>query len=279
MSILGRLRAKRKKFYDDDFDWDVYTDTSYARQLDKIARTHGMIASEGELRFDPATNTVSPGTPPLHENALLIMEAIGRLGPGSVHEVGCGGGDHMGNAARLFPGVRFSGSDRSEGQLDLLRKRHPGLGDRVMLQDLTMPFSDHWPQAELVFSQAVIMHIHTAVSHFVALSNMMRMAGRYVLWMENVQCHEFVAEVQALHAGGHSGWDVMHLYRFDGSHGAAALLASKTPLDLPPVTCDADMRAGVTVSERRLRRSAEGSARATYGPATPFAPGAPSQDA
>lgn len=266
MSLLDRLFYKTRKFYDDDFDWDTYTASSYARQLDKIGKTHGMIASQGELRFDAASGTVSPGNPPLHENALLIFEAIGQLQPDSVHEVGCGGGDHLGNGARLYPGIRFSGGDRSDTQLALLKQRHPELADRVFLQDLTMPFSDHWPKADFVYSQAVIMHIHTAVSHMVAMANMFRSARKYVLMMENVQCHEFVAEVQALHQGGHLGWDDLHLYRFEGSHGARALLASRTPLDYPPLTTDAELRDGVKRSERRLKRSMDGFKRAIFGP-------------
>lgn len=266
MRFLERFLYKTRKFYDDDFDWNTYTASSYARQLDKISKTHGMIASEGELSFDPATGTVSPGTPPLHENALLIMEAIGQLRPATVHEAGCGGGDHLGNASRLFPDIGFSGGDRSDGQLALLRERHPHLADKVLLQDLTMPFSENWPRADLVYTQAVIMHIHTAVSHFVAMSNMMRMANKYVLWMENVQCHEFVAEIRALHAGGHSGWPALHLYEFNGSHGARAILASKAPLDYPGLVDDAQLRRDVKRSDRRLKRSAEGLARATFGP-------------
>ena len=129
-----------------------------------------------------------------------------------------------------------------------------------------MPFSDHWPKAELIYSQAVIMHIHTAVSHLVALANMMRMAEKYVLLMENMQCHEFVAELTALHEGGHTGWDTMHLYQFDSSHGVRAVLASKEPLDYKPLTSDAQLRDNLEPSARRLKRSAEDFARATFGP-------------
>lgn len=270
MGIIKRLLAKVNKHYDDDFDWEAYTETSYARQLEKIGRSRTTIAREGELRFDAETGRVSCGTPPLHENAILILEAIGQLRPASVHEAGCGGGDHLGNAALLYPDIRFTGGDRSRGQLELLRQRHPGLADRVLLQDLTMPFSDHWPKAELVYSQAVLMHIHTAVSHLVAMANMFRMSTRFVLMMENVQCHEFVAEVQGLHRGGHLGWEALHLYRFEGSRGARALLASRTPLDYPPLASDEELREGVEPSPRRLKRSLEGYRRATFGPSEPF---------
>lgn len=269
MGIFDRLFSKTRKFYGDDFDWETYTQSNYARQLDKISKTHGMIAQDGELAFDPATGTVTPGNPPLHPNALTIFEAIGQLQPTSVHEVGCGGGDHLGNGSRLFPDIRFSGSDRSEGQLALLRRRHPNLGATVGLQDLTMPYSQNWQRADFVYSQAVIMHIHTAVSHLVALSNMFRMADKYVLLMENLQCHEFVAEIEALHAGGHTGWDTLHLYIFEGSHGVRSILASKEALDYPSLKSDAQVREGIKPSDRRLKKSREGFGRATFGPAQP----------
>ena len=99
--------------------------SSYSRQLDKIGKDYQMIAEQGELSFDPTLGTVTAGDPPLHENALAIFELIGQLQPKSVHEAGCGGGDHLGNGATLFPDIIFTGGDRSKTQLELLKNRHP----------------------------------------------------------------------------------------------------------------------------------------------------------
>jgi len=33
MGLFTRLRYKSRKFYDDDFDWDNYTQDSYQRRL------------------------------------------------------------------------------------------------------------------------------------------------------------------------------------------------------------------------------------------------------
>ena len=267
MSLWNRLFYKTRKFYDDDFDWDNYTGDAYARQLDRMSGELQMIADQGELSFDPATGHVTCGEPPLHPNALAIFEAIGQLQPKSVLETGCGGGDHLGNGMGLFPEITFKGGDRSQGQLDLAVKRHPKLAGHVGLLDLTMPFSRHWPTAEFVYSQAVIMHIHTAVSHFVALSNMINLSTRHVLLMENLQCHNFVEEITALQEGGHTNWDEMNMYVFEGSHGARAILLSKDQLDYPKLTSDAQIREGLKPSQRRLKRADEDTARATYGPA------------
>ena len=265
MSILQRIFYKSRKFYDDDFDWNNYTSSSYSRQLDKIGKDYQMIAEQGELSFDPTTGTVTAGDPPLYENALAIFELIGQLQPKSVHEAGCGGGDHLGNGATLFPDIIFTGGDRSKTQLELLKNRHPQLVDSVIQQDLTMPFSNKWPKVELVYSQAVLMHIHTAVSHFVAFANMINQSTKHLVLMENYQCHNFVEEAQALFNGGHTNWPRMKIYRFDGSHGAQIILLSQEDLDYQTLSSDAEIRHGLTVSNRRLKRGQEDFGRATFG--------------
>jgi hypothetical protein len=266
MSLFRRLFYKNRKFYGDDFDWDNYTADSYLRRLKAdVESQYRAVSGPGELTFDAATGVVGSVGAPIHPNQHLILEAIGQLAPASVHEVGCGGGDHIANAAVLFPQITVSGGDRGASQLDLALSRHPALNGKLGLQDATMPFSSDWPQADLVYTQAVIMHIHTAVSHFAALANMVRMARRFVLLMENLQCHNFVRDLRALHDGGHLEWDRLNLYRFEGSTGARALLASPEDLDYPVVDSDAQLRAGLEPSARRLKRSGEDSDRGIFG--------------
>ena len=189
--------------------------------------------------------------------------------PGSVHEVGCGGGDHIANAMTLFPDVEVTGGDRGDTQLQLALERHPELKGRIGVQDITMPYSAEWPQADLVYTQAVIMHIHTAVSHFVALANMVRQARQHVLLMENQQCHNFVRDINALWAGGHLEWEALHVSVFEGSAGARAILLSRADTGLPPLSDDSVIRQGVKRSERRLKRSDEDSGRGLFGFARP----------
>ncbi|WP_372884706.1 hypothetical protein [Shimia sp.] len=266
MPLLDRLFYRYRKFYDDDFDWNTYTADSYKRRLVGVVdRDHQTIAKKGELSFDAASGRVSTSTRPLHPNQQLIYEAIGQLQPASVHEAGCGGGDHIANAIDLFPGIAFSGSDRGASQLELARSRHPELQGRLGLQDLTMPWSRQWPRADLVYTQAVLMHIHTAVSHFVALANLVAMAERYVLLMENYQCHDFLSDIDNLWRGGHLAWDSLHIHRFDGSTGARAILLSREELDYEKLSTDAQIRQGLAPSPRRLKRAAEDSARGSFG--------------
>ncbi len=270
MSLIGRLFYKNRKFYDDDFDWENYTRDSYSRRLKGDVETlYRTVSDEGQLTFDPASGAVTSQGEPIHPNQQLILEAIGQLTPGSVHEVGCGGGDHLANIKTLFGEVEVTGGDRGQSQLDLALARHPQLKGRIGVQDITMPFSDRWPRADLVYTQAVIMHIHTAVSHLVALANMVRQARRFVLLMENPQCHNFVRDLMALHEGGHMDWPDLHIHAFEGSTGARAILLSRQALDLPVLSDDSRFRQGVTPSPRRLKRSDEDSGRGLFGFARP----------
>jgi hypothetical protein len=266
MSLRGRLFYKSRKFYDDDFDWNTYTADSYERRLvGVVERDSQAVAKSGELSYDEANGCVVSTGRPIHPNQQVILEAIGRLKPTSVHEVGCGAGDHLANGKALYPTIRFSGADRGQTQLDLAAKRHPELAESLSLQDLTMPFSHHWPRADFVYSQTVLMHIHTAVSHFVALANMVNSANQFVLLMENQQCHNFVADISNLWGGGHFNWSSLHMYQFDGSSGARAILLSKEELDLPILNSDAQLRQGLKPSKRRLKRAEEDSARGMFG--------------
>jgi hypothetical protein len=266
VSLLKRLSYKSRKHYDDDFDWDNYTDDSYHRRIKNDIESEFLaIAEPGDLTFDSKTGTLTRKGLGLHPNHSAILEAIGQLQPETVHEIGCGGGDHVANAQIVFPEIQTSGSDRGISQIELARQRHPSISARYDVLDATMPFSKYWPNADFVYSQAVIMHIHTAVSHFVALSNMFSMANKYVFLMENLQCHNFISEIQSLHDGGHIAWDELYIHQFEGSAGARGILCSKEKLNYPIVNSDEELRKGIKFSKRRIKRSNEDNARGIFG--------------
>ena len=109
------------------------------------------------------------------------------------------------------------------------------------------------------------MHIHTAVSHMVALANMVKMAQKHLLLMENYQCYNFVRDIKALHAGGHLDWDQLNIYQVTGSTGARAILLSNQELEYQVLNSDEEIRLGAKPSPRRLKRSDEDSARGIFG--------------
>ena len=89
----------------------------------------------------------------MHPNHQLLLDAVAYLQPTTVHEVGCGGGDHVANITRLFPECYVSGGDRGLTQLEMAINRHPEIQGKLGLLGQTMPYSSHWPKVDLVSSQ------------------------------------------------------------------------------------------------------------------------------
>ena len=176
---MRQLFYRKRKFFDDDFDWDTYTPDTYDRRLMRSVRP---VAPAAQLGFDAESGTIRSEGAALHPNQQLILEVIGRLRPATVHEVGCGSGDLIASVKSVFPEVAVTAGERGAAQLDLAVERHPDLKGQIGLQDITMPFCHRWPRAELVYTQAVVMHLHTAVSHFVAVTaNVACLVRRIVL--------------------------------------------------------------------------------------------------
>lgn len=222
----------RNRYFEDDFNWDTYTSAKYGPQLTRLDREYDLRISD-DVHFDHHRGRLETGDQKLHPNSKTIYEAIGILGVKSVLEVGCGGGDHIRNLKKIYPNLKIHGGDRSAKQLALLQSRNREIADQTFVQDITMPLSRDWPRAELVYSQAVIMHIKTAVSHLNALANMFSLAERYVLLMENFGCHHFVDDINRLHAGRHLAWDTLsfHVHKFDGK--PHCLVVAREPCALP----------------------------------------------
>ena len=222
----------QRKFYDDDFNWDTYTRDKYGPQQKQIAKEFDLRVGR-DVYFDSEKQQLCEGSAKLHPNSFCIYESVGKLAAKSVIEIGCGGGDHLHNIKTIYPEVEVRGGDRSVEQLKFLRERNPEIADDTFQQDITMPLSSKWPKAELVYSQAVIMHIKTAVSHLNAMANMFHLASDYVVLMENYGCHPIVEDVTRLHEGGHIPWENVHFHVIHYHNKPYCLVVSRTPCDLP----------------------------------------------
>ncbi len=196
----------------DMFNWSLYN-LHYKGELmearknytidlklgDYIFTNHELIKNNGEIK-------------PLHSNHRFLYETILQLNPSSVFEMGCGGGMHLHNLQTLNPNLQLAGIDLLEKQIQLLRKTYPNLKATIKQADATLPLSFALPPADLVFTQAVIMHIHTGKLHLVALENLFKMAKKYVILMESAKSHLFVNDIKSLHSKKLINWTQIYFY-------------------------------------------------------------------
>jgi len=216
--LLYRLKRqidKLKGITRDDFDWKLYN-ILYRGEMIDIAKEHTQILKEGDYTFkDNKLAKSKEELLPLHPNHRLLYETILQLNPRSVLELGCGGGDHLHNIGLLVNNTKLYGVDLSDEQLALLRERHPNLNAVINQYDCTLPFPSTFPQVDIAYTQAVIMHIQTGNGHMIALSNLFRVAVKQVVLMENWRKHEFVEDIKKLHALKVIPWQEVYFYYRD----------------------------------------------------------------
>lgn len=219
----------------DDYDWTKYSE-EYQRQIAKMSKiltlhlsADNHIVKDGEIHLND-------GLLPLHKNHKCIYETIYTLEPSSIIEVGCGGGDHLRNLSVLLPDVDIRGFDRDKAQLAFLAHRSPELADKTAIIDLTKIPEPMPEPADIVYSQAVIMHIHEGDGHLNALSTMCNMANRAVILMENWHRHAFMADLISLHQQGRlKNWATINFYLRRAEGKPHMMVVSPHELDLEPL--------------------------------------------
>jgi SAM-dependent methyltransferase len=215
----------------DDYDWTLYH-LDYRAQLEAIEKDVRLRLREGDAHIVEGRMVVSGAGLSLHPNHTCLYETIGALAPSSVIEIGCGGGDHLHNLGVLYPSIERKGFDRSPEQLKFLAERSPHLAKLVSVLDATMPPAANPPQADVVYTQAVIMHIQAGNGHLVALHNIFRMARKQVVLMENWKRHPFVDDIRGLYEDGMLAWKPRFYYRtFDGKPHLLVVSKEELPFD------------------------------------------------
>lgn len=113
-------------------------------------------------------------------------------------ECGCGGCYHLYNIHRLMPEVDVRGCDLLASQVETAAGEKLGVPAEIRQRVVVTDFSEAGAPAvigrkfELVFSHAVIMHLkHEKAVQF--LKNMMSVAERWVLLVENPALNDFGA--------------------------------------------------------------------------------------
>ncbi|MFA6391468.1 MAG: class I SAM-dependent methyltransferase [Patescibacteria group bacterium] len=196
---------------EDDFDWNLYP-KHYSGELKEVEKDHTTIIKANDYALDNGRLSLKSNILPLHPNHLLLYETILQLSPSTALEVGCGGGDHLHNLKILQPSLTLFGEDLSEKQIKLLHKRHPDLDAAIKQHDILSSSLLDWPPIDIVFTQAVIMHIRTEDNHLIALSNLFKMATKQVVLMENWTKHNFVEDILLLKQEGKIPWPELYLY-------------------------------------------------------------------
>jgi SAM-dependent methyltransferase len=183
----------------DDFTWSTYTSDSYRPRLEHASTLETRQLAGVSWRFDgdrivlDSANDLNPG----HR---LLYETIISLRPSSVCEFGFGGGDHLANLHLLLPRASLLGFEVSAAQLTFARERNELEDIPLHVRDMTTAGGaagfEEW--ADIVYCNAVLMHIHGRGRHRQFLRNMLAVSRRYVLFTENWLRHNYVADVVRL---------------------------------------------------------------------------------
>lgn len=233
-SLVWKVRTKTARQllagspdeYDgDDFDWRRYH-LEYSQQIVELESVNTLRLERGQWTLNNGSLEVKWGLP-LHPNHKVLYETISALSPSSILEAGCGGGDHLHNLHELLPEADIRGIDRSTGQLDVLRRRNPDFASRASVVDLTLPHPVDVTMAQVVFAQAVLMHIQTGNGHRVALWNLFDLATEQVVLMENLERHDLLADIERLWLAGILPWEALFVYQATAMAGPPIIVASR----------------------------------------------------
>ncbi|MBU1307310.1 MAG: class I SAM-dependent methyltransferase [Alphaproteobacteria bacterium] len=242
--ILMRLFPSRSQ-QNDDFDWKRYPKL-YREELKGIERIHTLRLRKVDFAYEDGVVSQKNATAlPLHPNHQHLYELILGLKPVSVLEVGCGGGDHLRNMQELDGAIKLYGIDRSEGQMQTLRERHPDILASLSVVDLTDSQST-LPTVDLTYSQAVLMHISETNGRFdIALRNILRSTRRHVILIENWTEHDFLLNArQAMNSEPSWLSGNIHFSQLRHNHSVRAMILSKEPVPFPPLERYSDLLLG-----------------------------------
>ena len=232
MSILSVIKKKlrgigRRTGLMDDFDWSSYNELEYSKQVYDLEKSYTFVLPDGGYHIESGKIILKDGLLPLNENHEALYEAIIKLKPESVLEVGFGGGDHLVNINKLIPFLKLYGVDLLEKQLEFLKKRHPKLTQkaRLIIRDISLsPVKE--VKADLVYTQAVIMHIQRHKSYLSALKNIFYSSKKYIVLQENWTRHKFFNDIKKVSKDKDFPWKGIYFYVHDTGKQVALVLSS-----------------------------------------------------
>lgn len=207
-NVKSRIQKIRNK---DDFEWSEYN-KEYSKQISEIEKENTLILPDGKYSIVEGKIVLEEPSLAFHPNHKLLYETIYDLKPGSLLEVGCGCGDHLANIQKILPETEISGCDLLEDQMRFLLYRHPELkiSANVFIHDITI--SPPNTKVDLVYTQAVIMHIQRNKRHLNALRNMFHASKKYIVLMENWSRHKFYNDIIKISTEPDFPWESIYLY-------------------------------------------------------------------
>lgn len=231
--LLAKIRKKirgigRRVGLMDDFNWSKYYDEEYSKQISELEKEYTFILPDGKYSIINGKITLNPGLLPLNDNHKVLYETIYALKPNSVLEVGCGCGDHLANIKKLLSKTELYGSDLLQEQLEFLFQRHPELKNQAHLsiEDITIP-SLKRVKVDLVFTQAVLMHIQRYKHYLSSLKNIFNSSKRFVVLMENWTRHNFVEDIKRVSKLSDFAWENVYFYTNDTGKQILLILSSR----------------------------------------------------
>jgi methyltransferase family protein len=218
----------------DDFAWSTYTGDSYRTRLEHASTTETRQLARASWHLDGDRIVLDSGNP-LHPAHRLLYETVLSLHPRSVCEFGFGGGDHLANLSLLLPKASLLGFEVSEDQLAFARERNGLDGIALHVCDMTAldAAAGFENAADVVFCNAVLMHIHGRARHSTFLRSMLAVSSRYVLFAENWLRHDYVRDVRELG---------LSPYLVSAEQDCALLLDKRGEVDLPVARSDRELR-------------------------------------
>ena len=232
--LKSQLLFTGKRFID-GVNWDNYH-KDYIEELRLIEKTNTILLKGKNVDFDDGRITFKDvNTLPLLVGHKLLYETICSLSANKILEVGCGGGDHLYNLQQLKSNLTLFGVDRSNEQLKIFEKRHNIFFGKVKtyVRDLTQ-IDLELPNVDLIFSQAVLMHISERDSRFfVAFNNLFTESNSYIVLMENWTQHNFLETARKI-IKNHLSWSSAKIYftESDVNPLTKCMVISQKELDL-----------------------------------------------
>ena len=223
--LRAKVRALRRRLWRlDDFDWRYYP-THYRAEVAANQKLFAEDLADIDVRVIDGKIYTRGHNKPLHPTHLCVWECILNLHPGSVAEIGMGGGRFLAGLRELLgKETPLSGYDVSVAQLAFFKELYPRVAAEILtaILDITEEPIPDFKRPDLVLASTVLMHIQRPPAYERALGNLLDSAVRYVVIMDNYSRHAYFDDLTRVCKGRDPS---PLLYRYDTGRACAIVVA------------------------------------------------------